>query len=778
MPPRLHEGAERAHPLGFSQHPRGRSDRAAVRLEPLEDDHEVEYWVRQIRIGACLALGVTLLGCLRIAVAWEPHLRWWSVPVAVAAVVQGAALRLPWHRLVRRPGVRELLILWWISEIPVLYGFSLADDMGRVLYLPGVMLVVTAAAALYPPRWVAGLGALCLAGYLALLYSQPGTGVTFAVGMSAILAAVVGLNTLIAAGRLRQARRRRSAERRTELLLANASDAVLAVGDGGAVHYASPAVRSLLGRDPARLLGDVLGSLAHPDDLPQTQEWLTTLAAAPAGHTARAEMRLRHADGGWIYTDVIGANRTADPDLHAVVLSFRDIGPRRALEQELTQRAFADSLTGLANRALFRDRLTHAVARNQRDGGRVTLLLIDLDNFKTVNDTLGHSAGDALLTTVAERLGAQIRPADTLARLGGDEFAVLVEDLGDLEAQDLADRLLHATRTPVRLGGRDVTCTLSIGIATAKAGDEAADTETLLRDADLAMYAAKRGGRNRCAVFDPAMYEDVLREARQRAELEQALADGQFVVQYQPIVDLPTGELTGVEALVRWRHPRDGMRGPDTFIPMAEETGLIVPLGRWVLQQACRQLGQWRRQMPELDLRMSVNLSPRQFQHPNLVAEVTEAVGAAGIPAGSLVLEITESMFLHDTDAVVSTLQAIRALGVRVAIDDFGSGYSSLSYLQRFPVDILKIDRSFIGGSAGHGGDSSLAEAIVRIGQTLDLQTVAEGIETSEQWAVLRRLGCDLGQGFYFARPADPGQLEAFIAGSAPSVPGADPVGT
>jgi diguanylate cyclase (GGDEF)-like protein/PAS domain S-box-containing protein len=586
---------------------------------------------------------------------------------------------------------------------------------------------------------------------------------TFALGMSAILIAVVGLNAMIAASRLLQDSRRRSAERRTELLLTNASDAVLAVGASGRVQYASPAARSLLGHDPARLTGDGLAWLVHPEDLPQATEWLSALIAAPGGHTSRCEVRLRRADGDWVYTDVIGANRISDPDLNAAVLSVRDIGQRRALEQELTHRAFADSLTGLANRALFRDRIAHAVARNQRDGGRVTLLLIDLDDFKTINDTLGHSAGDQLLTTVADRLSAHVRPSDTLARLGGDEFAVLVEDLDDLAAQELAERILGAVRQPVHLGGRDVVCTMSIGIATAKAGDGDTDTEELLRDADLAMYAAKRSGRNRFAVFDPAMYEDVLRESRQRAELEQALAEEQFFVLYQPIVDLPTGGLIGVEALVRWRHPRDGVVGPDAFIPMAEDTGLIVALGRWVLQQACHQLAQWQRRAPAGALRMSVNLSARQLQHPQIVDDVAEAIASAGIPPASLVLEITESMFLQDTDAVVSTLRAIRSLGVRVAIDDFGSGYSSLGYLQRFPVDILKIDRSFIGGHDDQG-DTSLAEAIVRIGQTLNLQTVAEGIETTEQWSALRELGCDLGQGYYFARPSDPDQVETLLS--------------
>jgi diguanylate cyclase (GGDEF)-like protein/PAS domain S-box-containing protein len=732
-----------------------------VRLRPLADDHDVEYWVRQIRIGAWIAVGLTLLGCVRVAAAWDGHRQGWLLPLAGAALAQAAAAQLPWARIVRRPYARELLTLWYVGEIPMLYWFCYADDGGRALYLPAAMVVVVATAALYPPAWVITLGALALAGFLGLLTMGAGEGVTFVVGMSAVLTAAVGLSARTAANRQRQDARRRSAERRTEVLLANASDAVLAVGPDGTVRYASPGVQDMLGHQPAWLIGTRLDPLVHADDLPQLRQWLTALMAAPEGEASRCEVRIRRADGGWISADVIGAQRLTDPDLGAAVLSIRDISARRALEEELTKRAFADSLTGLANRALFRDRLEHAVARHRRGGGTVTLLLIDLDNFKMINDTLGHAAGDELLVTVADRLRAEIRPADTLARLGGDEFAVLIEDLDQAAACAFAERILAVMRQPVALAARQVVCGMSIGIASATADT---GTEDLLRDADLAMYAAKRGGRDAYAVFNPAMHEEVLREARQRAELETALAEDQFFLQYQSIVDLPSGRVLGVEALVRWQHPRDGVVGPDQFIPLAEETGLIVPLGRWVLRRACAQLAQWQRDVPAArDLYMSVNVSPRQFQNVHLAAEVTEAVQAAGVSPDALVLEITESMFLQDTEAVTTVLRDLRASGVRIAIDDFGSGYSSLTYLQRFPVDILKIDRSFVSGGDHQVGDRSIAEAVIQIGRALRLTTVAEGVETDDQWAQLHAMGCDLGQGYYFARPGGAGQIEALL---------------
>jgi EAL domain-containing protein (putative c-di-GMP-specific phosphodiesterase class I) len=359
-----------------------------------------------------------------------------------------------------------------------------------------------------------------------------------------------------------------------------------------------------------------------------------------------------------------------------------------------------------------------------------------------------------------------VRPADTLARLGGDEFAILVEDLEPPAAAALAERLLAEIRRPMRLASRDVGTTLSVGVATSP-GAADVPAEQLLRNADLAMYAAKRSGRNAYAVFEPAMYRSVLEEAQQRVDMERGLAENQFVVLYQPVVDMHTQRLTAVEALVRWQHPDQGLLGPYTFIATAEANGLIVPLGRWVLREACAQLAHWQRATPAAaDLVMHVNLSARQFQDTGLVADVAAAIADAGIDAASLTLEITESMLVQDIDGAIETLQALRRLGVHLAIDDFGTGYSSLSYLKRLPVDIIKIDRSFVEQVDTDANDTALVDAVVGLGQALHLQTVAEGIETDGQWERLKEIGCDHGQGFLFGRPGDAEVVEQLLSES------------
>jgi diguanylate cyclase (GGDEF)-like protein len=404
------------------------------------------------------------------------------------------------------------------------------------------------------------------------------------------------------------------------------------------------------------------------------------------------------------------------------------------------------------------------------DGRPVTLLLLDLDDFKLVNDNLGHSAGDELLTTIAERLRAQVRPSDMLARLGGDEFAILLEDLAPDDAAALATRLLAVVREPIRLASREAMCTLSLGIATATGGD-GITAEQLLGNADLAMYAAKRAGRNTYQIFDPTMTMTVLEEAQQRADLEHALEHGEFLVLYQPVVEMHTQRLTGVEALVRWQHPRDGLLGPYHFIANAEANGLIVPLGRWVLRQATQQLARWRAESPEAaaDLKVNVNLSARQFQYAGLVDDVRAAIADAGIDPASLTLEITESMLMADIESAKETLHALRRLGVRLAIDDFGTGYSSLSYLKQLPVDIIKIDKTFVDQVDIDADDVALVDAVVGLGQALKMQTVAEGIETDGQWAMLRRIGIDHGQGYLFGRPSSPDDINLMITAPAPA---------
>ncbi|MEU7905554.1 EAL domain-containing protein [Actinoplanes sp. NPDC049118] len=722
------------------------------------DDHTAEYWARQIRIGSAIAAGVSLLGCVRVAVDWGAGAHW-LIPLVVCAIAgQVGAVFLPWARMVRDRRFRRWLVGWWLVVLPLLFLFSYIDDDGLIIYLPGVALILVGAASLYGPRVVVGLGVLSLAGYLALLPAVTSTSAVSVVSLAAIMSCLVALNSIHAHNRRQLDTRRKAAEHRTEMLLEAASDAVFAIDAEGVVRYASPSAQRILGLRTDQLSGTAAVALTHPEELDGLREWLAGLWNMP-GETSRTEARLRRPDGTWMHLDVIGTNRVDDPALRAAVISLRDIGRRKELEDELSKQAFTDSLTGLPNRALFRDRLEQAVARRRADG-TVTVLLIDLDDFKLVNDNLGHSAGDELLATLARRLRAEMRPGDTLARLGGDEFAILIEDLDLAGAATLAERLLAAGREQVRLGSRDVNCSLSIGVA---GGDMPA--EQLLRNADLAMYAAKRGGRNAYELFSPSMSRSVLEEAQQRVDMERGLEQKQFVVLYQPVVDMETERLTGVEALVRWRHPEDGLLSPNQFIANAEANGLIVPLGRWVLREACEQLARWRRETPDAaGLVMNVNLSARQFQYAGLVDDVAAALADAGIPAGSLTLEITESMLMVDIDGAIETLGALRELGVRLAIDDFGTGYSSLNYLKQLPVDIIKIDRTFVEQVDTDAEDVALIDAVVGLGQALRLQTVAEGIETDGQWAMLRQIGCDQGQGYLFGRPGDAASVTGLLA--------------
>jgi diguanylate cyclase (GGDEF)-like protein len=447
-----------------------------------------------------------------------------------------------------------------------------------------------------------------------------------------------------------------------------------------------------------------------------------------------------------------------DDELHEVAEAFNGMMDRLVNSRdELVHQAFHDALTGLPNRALFRDRTQQALARahNRRRATqtKVAVLFADLDDFKAINDSLGHGAGDELLREVAARLTTTLRLEDTIARLGGDEFAILLEDVPDPKAAEAtANRLLSALTAPIRLttGDRDVVARASIGVALSHGPEDTA--EDLLRDADAAMYAAKNGGRNRHRVFQPDMHERALERFALEGELRVAIENEDLVLDYQPVLELATHRVVAVEALVRWRHAERGIVPPNDFIPTAEETGLIVPLGRWVLQNACR-CAKTLQALPGVsqDLIMSVNLSPRQFHDPNLVEDVAAAIRDAGIDATTLVLEITESMLTADLDSTAETLAELKALGVRLAVDDFGTGYSTLSYLRRFPIDILKLDRELI--APGSGPDAKLMKAIVGLGHSLELATVAEGIERPEQEAELRELGCQLGQGFLFARP-------------------------
>jgi diguanylate cyclase (GGDEF)-like protein len=510
---------------------------------------------------------------------------------------------------------------------------------------------------------------------------------------------------------------------------------------------------------PETLHSTSLPVLLHPEDRLRAESFLRDALTRKESTTASTEWRLLHRDGRWRDIETIATNLTQDSAVGGLVLNSRDVTERKLLEAQLTQLAFHDPLTQLANRTLFKDRVEHALQRTSRNGQKITVLFLDLDNFKTVNDSIGHAEGDTLLKETARRLLQCSRPQDTVARLGGDEFAILVEDPLDPEAlARLAERIAAAFFKPVALGGRDITVTTSIGIAQGSGGD----ADALLRNADVAMYTVKNRGKRGYALFEPGMHAAVMERVDFDADFSKALERGEFRLLYQPIVELGTGRLAGVEALVRWHHPVRGVVPPSVFIPLAEEDSeLIVPLGRWILREACRQGEVWQRGgLFNAPVHIAVNISVRQLQYSNLVQDVAAALADFKLDARSLVLEITESALMQRTDLMLRTLQELKAFGVRLAIDDFGMGYSSLSYLHRFPVDILKIDKSFIDRIGDESGAPGLTSAIIALGATLRMETVAEGVELASQAAELARLKCRFAQGYYFSRPVSADEVE------------------
>jgi diguanylate cyclase (GGDEF)-like protein/PAS domain S-box-containing protein len=562
---------------------------------------------------------------------------------------------------------------------------------------------------------------------------------------------------------LRMTAARRAAQFRS--LVHNASDLITVLDATGEIRYQSPSAQQLVGVSSEELIGTSYLALLDENDGARLRSILADLAtSADPSASATAEYRLRHQDGSWRSVESIVSDQTTDPTVKGLVLNTRDVTDRKLLQEELAQQAFHDSLTGLSNRAVFRDRVDHALARATRTGSRSAVFLLDLDGFKTVNDSLGHDAGDQLLIAAAQRLQFQGRSSDTVARIGGDEFGILLEDDADeTSARAMADRLLAAFSVPFEVRGRELFVRATIGIALSVAGES--NTDEMIRNADTAMYAAKAAGKARYEFFRPFMHARALERFEVQADLEVALIRHEFVVHYQPIVDFETGKALSVEALVRWNHPTRGLLGPLEFIHIAEDTGVIVPLGLWVLGQACRQTVAWRAEHPEAsDLRVSVNLSTRQLLEPDLVARVRQILEESELEPAALTLELTEGSLMQKIEETVTKLRALKELGVRLAIDDFGTGSSSLGYLQRFPIDILKIDKSFVDGIATlDSEDPALVRAIVEMAKTLRLETVAEGIEETEQLDELRSAGCRSGQGYLFARPLHPDAMGAFF---------------
>ena len=555
-------------------------------------------------------------------------------------------------------------------------------------------------------------------------------------------------------------------EERFRSLVQNASDGVMVLGDESLIRYESPAVQRILGRRAAERVGQPFGSDVHRDDLAVVERALADVAAL-GGSEARVEFRARHADGSWRTLEAIAKNLMDDPAVGGIVVNYRDITERKTLEEQLRHQAFHDVLTGLENRFLFLDRLGHALTRAGRGGDPTAVLYLDLDDFKAVNDRLGHAEGDKLLKAVAQRLRAVTRDSDTVARLGGDEFAIIIEETDRVEAEQAAARILATLTPPFELGDRPIEVRVSIGIATQSF--DGADADELLRRADIAMYAAKAAGGNRHAGYEPRLYDATVARMELKADLRGALERGEMSIAYQPIVDLETARITGSEALMRWNHPDRGTVAPVDFIPLAEESGLILELGRWILATACQQTRDWQDATGRAGLTVSVNLSGRQILDPDLVADVRRSLSQSGLAPQDLTLEITESELVQDVAPTVATLKALKGLGVRLAIDDFGTGYSSLSYLRQFPIDILKIDQSFVSSLDGSTDSTALLRSILDLSATLRLETVAEGIEETAQRDILRGLGAQRGQGYLFARPMAPADLGDLLAGGGPA---------
>ena len=542
-------------------------------------------------------------------------------------------------------------------------------------------------------------------------------------------------------------------------LVQHSSDVVSVVDEFGVIRYQSPAVERLFGYDPAATIGAPVTSMLRPEDVGLLQMALARAVGLP-GKSFVLEFPVAHSDGTWRDTETVVTSLLDVPDVRGLVLNTRDVTERRQLQERLTHQAYYDALTGLANRSLFQRDL--AAALPGAPAGSVAVLFCDLDGFKAINDSQGHDVGDALLGIVADRLRRCVRPMDLVARFGGDEFAVLVRDVDAMtSARDIADRMAQSLEAPVGLDGRELRIGVSIGIA--GVAPDADSVDVLLRNADLAMYRAKSRRDQSFVRFEAQMHDALLARMKAESDLRQAVTRGDLVMYYQPVVELSSRTVIGVEALVRWKHHERGIISPADFIDLAEETGLVGEIGRWALEESCKQGARWQKHAaPGGHFKMAVNVSARQFD-ATLPRQVRDILSSTGLPGPALTLEMTESVLMERTDEVVELLRRMKTLGLKVAVDDFGTGYSSLSYLSRFPVDILKIDKSFVQHIGNDSGKGELVHTIVRLGESLRLDTVAEGIETTAQRDALTEMGCTFGQGYLFARPLPPADIDVLL---------------
>jgi diguanylate cyclase (GGDEF)-like protein/PAS domain S-box-containing protein len=616
------------------------------------------------------------------------------------------------------------------------------------------------------PRWTAALPYLGIAvsyGLLLVILERDWHQVVLLIGALAVTLSVAIRQVVVLSqnGRLLRAAQElaeevQRRENRFRSLVQHSTDVIAVVEYDGAIRYISPAIAEMLGRDPLALTGTSLPALVHPHD---QNGFLASLAQEGTG---RVQCRLQCPDETWRHVEITVNSLLHDPDLEGIVLNIRDVTERVSLESKMAHLAFHDSLTNLANRNLLRQRVMENLAECRRQGEPLSVLFLDLDGFKTVNDSLGHSAGDQLLTQVADRLQTCVRGSDTVARQGGDEFSILLPGADDAVASRVASRVIEVLGQTFDVAGRAVCVYASVGIVVCRDAELSADD--LLRNADVAMYAAKARGKSCFAVFEQSMHEAAMQRLELEADLRFAVGNDEFVLQYQPAMRLSTGSIMGVEALVRWRHPTRGLIAPSDFIAVAEETGLIVPLGRWVLWESCRQAAVWQQRYPlDPPLKISVNLSPRQLEGGELVKDVAAALAEFRLAPGSLVLEVTETTLMQFESGTLRQLEGLKELGVMLAIDDFGTGYSALSYLRRFPADIVKIDRSFVETVGTGSRETALVRGIIELAHSLGMVTVAEGIERPEQLDQLALLHCNVGQGYFISRPVDAAQLTVLL---------------